>query len=71
MAELSEVFWTFLISSVCGILLVGIRLCYKSKCKEVNLCCLKIIRDVETEEKEMEMMMRQPPTPQNADNSTK
>ena len=70
MAELSEVFWTFLISSVCGILLVGIRLCYKSKCKEVNVCCLKIVRDVETEEKEMEMMMRQQPSP-NVDNSTK
>lgn len=60
MGQLSEVFWTFLISSVCGILLVGIRLCYKSKCKEVSVCCLKIVRDVETEEKEMELIMRQP-----------
>lgn len=50
MTELSEVFWTFLISSVCGVILVGIRLCYKSKCKEVNFCCLKIVRDVEGEE---------------------
>lgn len=48
---LSEVFWTFLISSVCGVVLVGVRLCYKSKCKEVNFCCLKIVRDVEGEEK--------------------
>jgi hypothetical protein len=48
---LSEVFWTFLISSVCGVILVGVRLCYKSKCKEVDLCCLKIVRDVEGEEK--------------------
>ena len=72
MSELSEVFWTFFISSVCGVLLVGIRMCYKSKCKEVDFCCLKIIRDVETEEKEMEMTIRQqPPTPQNDSNSTK
>jgi len=71
MGDLSEVFWTFFISSVCGVLLVGIRMCYKSKCKEVDFCCLKIVRDVETEEKEMEMATRQPPTPQNADNSTK
>jgi hypothetical protein len=27
------------------------RLTYKSKCKEVDLCCLKIIRDTEAEEK--------------------
>ena len=48
---LSEVFWTFLISSVCGVVLVGVRLCYKSKCREVDFCCLKIVRDVEGEEK--------------------
>jgi len=48
---LSEVFWTFLISSVCGVILVGVRLCYKSKCKEIDFCCLKIVRDVEGEEK--------------------
>ena len=48
---LSEVFWTFLISSVCGVVLVGVRLCYKSKCKEVDFCCVKIVRDVEGEEK--------------------
>ena len=48
---LSEVFWTFFISSVCGVILVGIRLCYKSKCKEVDFCCFKIVRDVEGEEK--------------------
>lgn len=48
---LSEIFWTFLISSVCGAVLVCVRLCYKSKCKEVNVCCFKIVRDVEGEEK--------------------
>ena len=48
---LSEVFWTFFISSVCGVILVGVRLCYKSKCKEVDFCCFKIVRDVEGEEK--------------------
>jgi len=51
MTELSEVFYTFLISSICGVVLVGIRLCYKSKCKEVDFCCLKIVRDTDGEEK--------------------
>jgi hypothetical protein len=51
MPELSEVFYTFVISSICGVILVAIRLCYKSKCKEVDFCCLKIVRDTDGEEK--------------------
>ena len=31
---------------------------YKSKCKEVSLCCIKIIRDVEIEEKELEIISK-------------
>ena len=37
---------------VCGGLTLLIRFAYKSKCKSVELCCLKIDRDVETELKE-------------------
>jgi hypothetical protein len=29
---------------------------YKSKCKEVACCCIKIVRDVEAEEKETEFL---------------
>lgn len=46
---LSEVFWTFLISSICGVALAVARMCYKSKCKEVDCCCVRIVRDVEAE----------------------
>ena len=31
------------------VLAIGAQ-CYKSKCKEVNMCCIKIVRDVEGEE---------------------
>jgi hypothetical protein len=55
---LSEVFWTFFISSVCGVLLVGVRLCYKSKCKELDFCCVKIVRDTEGEGKLDEIIPR-------------
>lgn len=58
--EVSEVFLTFTISSSVGLLLVLIKTCYKSKCREVNVCCIKIIRDVEGEEKIDE---REPPSP--------
>jgi hypothetical protein len=50
--ELSEVFYTFLITSVIGCILAGGRLLYKSKCKDVSFCCIKITRDVDIEFKE-------------------
>ena len=51
------VFWTFFISSVLGCLLKLSSMAYKSKCKEVDFCCLKIVRDVELEEKENEFVL--------------
>jgi hypothetical protein len=51
--ELSEVFWTFVISTVCGVVLVTVRLCYKSKCKDISCCngLITINRDTDGEEK--------------------
>ena len=46
----SEVFFTGLYSSLIGFLLAMGAQCYKSKCKEVNIGCIKVIRDVEGEE---------------------
>ena len=47
---MSEVFWTGLYSSLIGFVLAVSVQCYKSKCREVNICCIRIIRDVEGEE---------------------
>jgi hypothetical protein len=58
--DLSEVFLTMLVTTVCGVAVLVIRMCFKSKCKEVSFCCLKVSRDIEAEEKEAEMMVRQP-----------
>jgi hypothetical protein len=55
MTVLSEVFWTFLITSVIGLIIGLARMAYKSKCKEVSCCCIKIVRDVDVEEREAEM----------------
>lgn len=33
---------------------------YKSKCKEVACCCIKILRDTESEEKEEEFRLAHP-----------
>ena len=59
---MSDVFWTFFITSIIGLILKSISMAYKSKCKEVTCCCIKIIRDVETEEKEMEFISQLPKT---------
>ena len=56
---LSEVFFTGLNSSLIGFLIAIGAQCYKSKCKEVKICCIKITRDVEGEEQ----LDRQPQNP--------
>ena len=63
---MSEVFWTGLYSSLIGFLLAMGSQCYKSKCKEVNFCCIKIIRDVEGEE---ELDVQQPRNPIQSQNN--
>lgn len=50
--ELSEVFYTFLITSVIGLLLGIGRICYKSKCSTIDFCCVKVVRNVEIEKEE-------------------
>ena len=46
----SEVFWTGLYTASGALVLALINQCYKSKCKEINICCIRIIRDVAVEE---------------------
>jgi len=43
------VFWTATITAIVGCLLKTMSMAYKSKCKEVSFCCIKIIRDVKAE----------------------
>jgi len=64
---MSEVFWSFFVSSMIGFIIALLKLCYKSKCKEINLCCLKISRDITAEEHlDLEMPNN---TPNNNNNS--
>jgi hypothetical protein len=42
--------------------------CYKSKCREVKFCCIKIIRDVEGEE-ELDTQQRLPQNPIQSQNN--
>lgn len=57
------VFWSFFITSMVGLLLKCASMGYKSKCKEISFCCIKIVRDVDLEEREAEFLATHPPTP--------
>jgi len=51
MVDYSEGFWITLTGLVIGFLGITVKMCLKSKCDEVNICCIKIHRAVELEEK--------------------
>ena len=55
---LSEIFWTGFYTASMAFCLGVCSFLYKSKCKEVDVCCIKIIRDVELEEKEKELELK-------------
>lgn len=59
------VFWSFFITSVIGCILKFGSMAYKTKCKEINCCGLKITRDIEAEEKIDEETIK---SKQNTDN---
>ena len=46
----TEVFWVGLYTAGVGVILAIMNQCYKSKCRQIDICCIKIIRDVAIEE---------------------
>jgi len=48
--EMSEVFWSFLVTSVIACGLGTLRMAYKSKCKKFTFCGLVVERDTDGEE---------------------
>jgi hypothetical protein len=46
---LSEVFWVAFITTMSGVIIKLAAMAYKSKCREVKCCCIKIVRDIEAE----------------------
>jgi hypothetical protein len=63
---MSETFYVGLYSALMAFVLAIGAQCYKSKCKEVNFCCIKIVRDVEGEE---ELDIQQPRNPIQSQNN--
>jgi hypothetical protein len=54
---LTEVFWSFFLTSTIGCILGLVKMLYKSKCKRCTLCGISVERDVELEEKIDELEM--------------
>jgi hypothetical protein len=69
METFDAVFWSFFITTIVGCILKGGSMMYKSKCKEVSCCCIKIVRDVDAEEKETEFLAVNRPIPENNSSS--
>jgi hypothetical protein len=42
---LSEIFLSFVVGSASALCAITLKLCYDSKCKKIELCCIKIERD--------------------------
>ena len=56
---LTEVFWVTFLTIVSGMVIKIASMCYKSKCKEVTFCCIKIVRDTAGELHEEENRIEQ------------
>ena len=71
--ELSEIFYSLLLTSGIGMVLALARMMYKSKCKSLKCCGCEIVRDVIGEEaldmqqqqaqQEMSQSVRDPESP--------
>lgn len=55
MSKLSEVFWVAFVTSMAALVLKLASMVYKSKCSKFTMCCIKVVRDVQIEEKEYEI----------------
>jgi hypothetical protein len=62
MAEMSEVFRTGFLTIGSGMVLALFALRYRSTCVEIEIVCIKIKRDVQLEEKELEFTTNHQPT---------
>ena len=60
----SEIFWSTFVGIVAGLIISMTNQFFKSKCKEVSCCCLKIVRDIEAEtELELNNPIQSQPSP--------
>jgi hypothetical protein len=62
-------FYLSILTLICGSFGLTIRYCYRLKCKELSCCCIKILRDIETEK--IENLEKQTQVNESTENYTK
>ena len=67
MQVVSEVLISFVITSGIGLILALARIAYKSKCSNIDICCIKITRNIPAE---IELDEREPPSPRPENNTS-
>jgi len=68
---MTELFWTTLFAGSTALIIAIINQCYKSKCTKIEICCIKITRDVRIEEElDLEEQRHNHPTPPSPTTST-
>lgn len=48
---MTEIFYTFVITSIIGLILASFKIAYSSKCSRIKCGCIEIIRNVDVEER--------------------
>lgn len=66
----SQIFFVGLYTSLMAFALAVGNILFKSKCKEFECCCIRIIRDVDIEERETEFIATHQPMNQSSNSST-
>ena len=46
------VFFITIITLTCGFFSLVVRYCYRSKCNQIDVCCIKITRNIQAEVQE-------------------
>ena len=56
------IFWMSITANIVGLIIALVKICAKSKCDQVEVCCIKIHRntDLELAEEKMELEHRKP-----------
>ena len=60
----SQIFFVGLYTSLMAFVLAIGNILFKSKCKEFECCCVRIVRDVDVEERETEFITTHQPMTQ-------
>lgn len=50
-ATFNGIFWMSITANIVGLIIGLVKVCAKSKCDQVEVCCIKIHRNVDLEEK--------------------